>query len=184
MQPPFQVPPVPKLDLILLSSLNRIFEFKLVGKPTIVVTVFPPLPLFSLRISKRSPLPTLSFSFAILRLSFFSETSRSASGKPLESRPEKAESPKFSPAVTGRFPSSLNLFRLILRTLLFRVLRPPATTKLFHSFCFQENASVSDANLILRPSRFHPSAQAVSQSPGIASRGAVIVLKHFLISSI
>lgn len=162
IQLPFQVPPVPKLVFILLSRLIRIFEFTRGGNPAMVVTVFPPRPLFSLRTSNRSPLPIRSSTFGFLGLPVFSETPGAASGKPIESKAEKGESPKFSAAVTGRFPSFRSLFRLILRKRLFRVLHPPTTTRPFRSFCFQENASVSDANPTRRPSRFHPSAEGTS----------------------
>ena len=82
-------PPVPKLVFILLSRLIRIFEFTRGGNPAMVVTVFPPDRFFSLRTSKRSPLPIRSSTFGFLGLPVFSETPGAASGKPIESRAEK-----------------------------------------------------------------------------------------------
>ena len=155
MQSPTQVPPVPSFVFILLSKVARIGALILFGKPAIVVTVFPPLPLFSLRISKRSPLPTCSCSFTFLGLG--SETGSGAGdcGRPSGSRDSNGENPKPSLVATSRFPFA-RFFRLILRKHLspeYHLLAKPGP---FGSFCSLKNALIAGGchpDFVSRPDR-------------------------------
>ena len=185
MQSPSQVPPVPSLVFTSLSIPLRVSRLMRERNPEIVVTVFPPRPLFSRLISSRSPIPIPPLLSTGALFGAGDEDEEADSGKPSVTKESNGEEPKSSFGPSESFLSARRSLLLISRKSPFPVALPPARSRPLHSSCSRGSASAWDAGRAQLPEVSRPaSPRAPLNSPGPASLGLVITLKQFSTSSI